>query len=747
MSVSVIPDTPPIDDAEPRAPALGADSAETSERVPPDGRTRALGDIALLGLLAAASVVAVAGAGPLRPFIVFAAICLVPGGAILTRLATGEAITHLALAIGLSLALVIAGSLALAWSGWWHPEALGVTLGAASGLLLGHDLWRRRRALDLRLARSAPSIARRPSGRTAIATFAALAPVVAGLVAWGVSLRTIPTSALGKYGLPPALPTLWYAALAVLVGGAVIAIWAAKRPSTPVIALYVLAVVIVLYATVPAITAVPHYPWVYKHIGVTRFIGAHGGVNLTGDIYNRWPGFFAAAAVFSRLASADPLSFAAWAEPFFAAIDALLLGAIALAVARDKRVAGFAALTFSLGNWIGQEYFSPQSAAYTLAFALLLVFIRAFTGGEIAPRITRLMERVVRRPQPPIALSTAMPWPRTASIAAVLGLDAVIVATHQLTPYVLLFELGALALLGVARPRWLVVGMGVLTFAYLLPNVPFLAHNFGLFSGLNPASNIQHGNTTPVGLDFFHANAGGLLSLVLVALMFASALRLARIGEGAIALPLTVLALAPFGILFAQNYGGEASLRVFLFSSPWREVLIALGIATIARPRVRLAAALGTCLVLTYMFIPAFYGAENLNIIPRGEVLASEQYYAHAPAGSVLLLSAPDFPTWVGSRYTLMRGPLADDGPNLVGTTSFQDRPLGAADIPAVISVIHQYSRSGFVVFSTTGYRYAATHDLTPAGALESLERAIATSPYFYLWYSAPDARIYRLRG
>ena len=35
---------------------------------------------------------------------------------------------------------VIAGSLILAWSGWWHPGALGLALGGASATLLLGDL-------------------------------------------------------------------------------------------------------------------------------------------------------------------------------------------------------------------------------------------------------------------------------------------------------------------------------------------------------------------------------------------------------------------------------------------------------------------------------------------------------------------------------------------------------------------------------------------------------------------------------
>ncbi len=102
-------------------------------------------DIALLALLAAAVAAVVADVQPVRPFVVFAAACLVPGGAILTRLRTGESLTDLALAIGFSLAVDIAGSLLLTWSRWWHPEMLGIVLGAGSIALLASDLVRVRR--------------------------------------------------------------------------------------------------------------------------------------------------------------------------------------------------------------------------------------------------------------------------------------------------------------------------------------------------------------------------------------------------------------------------------------------------------------------------------------------------------------------------------------------------------------------------------------------------------------------------
>ena len=108
-------------------------------------RLNLLSDLALLALLALTVLVILADVQPVHRTCLRRRI-LVPGGAIVTRLRTGEGLTDLALAIGLSLGVEIAGSLVLTWSGWWHPEALGIVLGAGSLALLTGDLvWDRRR--------------------------------------------------------------------------------------------------------------------------------------------------------------------------------------------------------------------------------------------------------------------------------------------------------------------------------------------------------------------------------------------------------------------------------------------------------------------------------------------------------------------------------------------------------------------------------------------------------------------------
>ncbi len=136
--------------ADPDAPATA--NVDPVRAPPPAGEDshRLLIDAALL-LLIAGGAAAIAGAfGGARPFVVFVAACLVPGGALLTRLRVGDPAAAVGLAIGLSLGVEIVGSLALVWSGFWHPVLLAAVLGVGSTALIGSDLspalQRRRRA-------------------------------------------------------------------------------------------------------------------------------------------------------------------------------------------------------------------------------------------------------------------------------------------------------------------------------------------------------------------------------------------------------------------------------------------------------------------------------------------------------------------------------------------------------------------------------------------------------------------------
>jgi uncharacterized membrane protein len=99
-------------------------------------------DLTLLAVTALLVVLIVRGVDGLpRVLATVAFACLVPGGALVTRLPFREPDEILALAVVLSLAILAAATLVMAWIGAWHPLRLTAGLGAASAAILLLDLF------------------------------------------------------------------------------------------------------------------------------------------------------------------------------------------------------------------------------------------------------------------------------------------------------------------------------------------------------------------------------------------------------------------------------------------------------------------------------------------------------------------------------------------------------------------------------------------------------------------------------
>jgi hypothetical protein len=702
-------------------------------------------DLGLLGLLGMCAAATELSGGAPRAIVLLLAALVVPGGAVVLRAGPSDVLSAAALSVAISLAIDTALCLASVWTGIWHPAAIAIVIGAASAVVVLDDL--RRVSTSGRL--SGIRAGAHPNGRSLVWQLGLALPLVIGLGAWAASLRPVRLAQLGAYGLVPWLGPDWYVGIAILTIGAGIALTVPQSRGW-IIGAFVVAIVVVLYATIPAISHEPQYTWLYKHIGVVRYIETHGSVDPSVDIYNRWPGFFAVAAVYSQLAGlADPVAFAGWAEPLFALIDSLLVAAIAYTFARDRRVAGLAAVLFSALNWIGQDYFSPQAEAFTMALGVTLVVVRGLIAAPpAADRAQRLLERILRYRSARIAVPTRPGWSGRWSILVVIGLDAVIVVTHQLTPYVLILQLGGLAILGFLRPRWIVAFVIALPLAFLAANVRFIEVHYGLLTSLNPLANVA-GSTTNDGVQVagkaLNAYAGELLGVVGWLGAMVAVVVLVRRGLGRPALCLAVLAFAPFFVLLGQSYGGEAGLRVILFSAPAAATLIAWMLGLVRVPMMRGALTLVILAVAVGLFIPATFGASELTVVPADEVAASQYLYAHAPAGSVLTLVDPNFPARVGPRYALFRHTFGAADPNLLFGPEFRGRALGARDVPAVVAAMREYPGTGYLVFSATQFEDAAVYQLAPPGALEDLRSAVARSPYFRLFYQAPEVWIYRL--
>jgi hypothetical protein len=567
-----------------------------------------------------------------------------------------------------------------------------------------------------------------------------LAPAVAGLACWAYSIATLRLDSLGLYGLLATVDAWFYVGLALLLGGFAVEL-ARKGRALWILVLYVLAIVVVIHATVPILFHVPEYAWVYKHIGVAQSLKLNGRVTLPHEIYQAWPAFFSAVAGISSLSGAGPLSFAAWAPLFFELANCLVLLAIFRSMTRDSRVPILAVLLFQCFiSWVGQDYLSPQAFAYLLWLGLVLVVLHWLSGwtphGPPHGRLDRLRGHLLRgfeyRPAPRPAL-------RITAAMATIAVFFVIVSSHQLTPYIGLAGLAGLAALGLLRPRWLLPVLAGIAIGFLLPRYHIVSSQYGgLFSGFNVVENASGSvKLTGSAAQAFTARVVHVLALAMWLTALALVARSMR-SPGRVAIP-AVLGFSPFVILLFQSYGGEAIYRVFLFSAPWCAYLIATAIIELRWSRLRSAAILLVPTAALLAGLQGLYGPVVVDTFSQAELTASQWLYGHTPRNATLALAVENFPVLETADYESHELQLMPSDPQLGSNLDW----LNAGDMP----LVDQWMASlkgpeKFLVVSRSMAAYSAYYGF-PTGYVR-LTQELPSSPDWTVYFKNSDVTIYR---
>jgi hypothetical protein len=590
----------------------------------------------------------------------------------------------------------------------------------------------------------APPTARR---RTRIHAADLLLP--AGLALWVLGVRRTNATALGPYGLPTVLPIVFYAGIALLVLSAGTEL-ARHRLSPWRMAMHTVALVVTLYGTAPLVYSEGRYSWLYKMIGVVQYVNTHGQLNGHIDIYQNWPGFFALAAWFGKVAGvASPLAYAKWAQLVFELAALPLLYLIYAALSLTVRQRWLALLLYSASNWIGQDYFSPQALGTLLSLGIMAIALRWLYVGKSSRNHRRGQESV---PVDHVAGGRCpTPAPRTAvSCATLLFVYFVLTCTHELSPYILAIQLGALGVAGLLRPRWLGIALVAIAVGYLLPRFTYVNDTYGL---LNSFGNFV-GNVTPpkfpqavAASQRLLARCAEVLSVGLWSLAMAGAWLRRR--SGRVVLALVLLAFSPIILLAAEAYGQEGILRVYLFSLPWTAALAALALASKpegshrrAKGTVGLAvlrAPLTVGLILA-LFFPAFFGSDRFAVIPRPEVTAVTSFLQNARGG--IIYCADNYaPLADTARYNLfsVKPIFGNDG--LIGEAPVETH---IADVIADNALFYTHGNQPvYVLVTASMIAYNEAYRVTPAGSFPILLSSLAHSRAWKLVVDSPDTEIY----
>jgi hypothetical protein len=205
-------------------------------------------------------------------------------------------------------------------------------------------------------------------------------PISLGLWALGISRANITTP--GRYGPLTQLPVTYYAGIFLLLVSACAEL-ARRSPSRLRMSVHASLLVLMLYGTAPLIYSQGRYAWLYKGIGVVQYINFHGSLNPGIDIYQNWPGFFAVAAWFDRVAGVgSPIDYVKWAQLVFELAALPLLYMAYRALSLSVRQCWLALLIYSAGNWIGQDYYSDQALGTVLSLGIMAIALRWLYVGS-----------------------------------------------------------------------------------------------------------------------------------------------------------------------------------------------------------------------------------------------------------------------------------------------------------------------------------------------------------------------------
>jgi hypothetical protein len=559
------------------------------------------------------------------------------------------------------------------------------------------------------------------------------------------SLSKSQESRIGPYGLIQALSPWYYVVIAVLLLSLA---WTLRsgRYRSPLLSAHLIVLVILVHGAPAIVESAPRFATAWLHAGFTNYIAGAGRLLPLVDARFSWPSFFAGSALLDRTAGIHSATvLIRWWPVALNLLYLPLIYRIARAFLKSDERAWIATALFPLANWVGQDYYSPQSIAFLLylAFVYLLVGPLGATDRPLGyfDRQSHGQWRILGRGRPWIR---GGPWSVQRRednppghgfyLAALAVLMAAMATGHQLTPILATGTALMLVLTGKTRVRWLVVAFALVTIAWVCYGaVAFWSGHFSVLVG--GVGSVQ-GNVGNSVLARLHGSSAHIFivdaRLVMSVLVWLLALLgglLWRFG-GADRRALLASLLLPFGLLAGGSYGGEAILRVYLFTLPFAVCLIAVLLS-----RLRLGArqvALGALVTLLVpLFLVSRWGNEIFELTRPNEVAGVRALDRLAKPRSTLIAITPQLP-WRFTDVARFR------------YEPFNINEFAFGGLPAVIRLLEGNPRGGYVIITTGQIVYGTQAYGLPSDWGVKETGLLSRTPYFKLIYKNPNAEIFQ---
>ena len=327
-------------------------------------------------------------------------------------------------------------------------------------------------------------------------------------------------------------------------------------------ALHAVAMVVMLYAIAPLVYPESRYPWFYKTVGVVQYVNAHGQLNRSIDIYQNWPASLRRPLGSTKWRASEPLGVCEVGP------TRVRTSGSPVAV-RDLRLFGTHRSAKVDGHPSVRLMQMDRGGLFATGDRHLTVIRGIGTRLPVAPY----------RPHP--TSSQARSTHRFLDIAStslgdLKGLYSRncrgLCCTHpdllrshihpRVVPLIVVMQLGALAVAGLMRPRWLPLVLAAIAIGYLLPRLSFVDTKYGLLDSFgaffsNAAPPSVNGGLGATSAELLIERSAELLSAFIWGLALLGIW--VRRREGRPVLALAILAFSPALVLLLGAYGNEGS--------------------------------------------------------------------------------------------------------------------------------------------------------------------------------------------
>jgi hypothetical protein len=355
---------------------------------------------------------------------------------------------------------------------------------------------------------------------------------------------------------------------------------------------------------------------------------------------------------------------------------------------------------------------------------------------------------------------------------------AVIVSSHQLTPFMLLAGLTALALWRRSRYPWLLVLLGVFVVLWGVTFAKgYTSGQSEWYATLGQFLQNLSANTT----ETLEESTGRVTASLLIKVFVLCVWGLAALGgiqqmrRGVVPLRAMLLAVAPFPLILLNSYGGEMLLRIYFFSLPFMSILITGGlplhnpviesadqtvitdtsvpaldisrpVVVIRRPVnswriVPITAVLSLGLVIG--FLSTYTAKEKFYRVPAEEVSVLSEMYQKAPPKSMfILLNDLSLPLRITGNYEQF------DHLPWIDTSTERDLELDQGSLDDMFDELLNRKRPmAYLILSASQRDFFAENNILRPGSYDRFRAVLARSKTWSLAWHRGDTEVYSIRN